>query len=226
VEPQDYGINDDDVKDDAFQLQTQTTRAGALKSATASAELFEHHFPGQVVLLHGQTQDKAAALDTFRRGDKRLMVTTTIFETGIDVPDVKVLVVRDPQQMGLSQLHQLRGRLARTGGDGHCFLLTEDLNALSAETVERLNTFCQSINGYDLAYADMLARGAGDLCSLEQKGKANATFKGIKITTEDLLIHNDNHADLQIHTHDNQTDEDMSYAQYSKTSQRQVSMFV
>jgi len=225
VEPQDFGEGEDenDEQDPSFQLQTQANYARALKSATQSAELFERHFPNQVVLLHGQTPDKAAALDAFRCGDKKLMVTTTIFETGIDVPDVKVLVVRDPQQMGLSQLHQLRGRLARTGGDAHCFLLTEDLNALAPETVQRLSTFCQSTNGYDLAYADMLARGAGDLRSLEQKGKANATFKGIKITAEDLFVNEENHVDLQIEAQAGDTELDEDYA---PVVQRQVSMFV
>jgi len=178
------GVEDGAADETTDSSQTQAT----LKSATDSAALFEQHFPGQVGLLHGQTPNKAAVLDAFRSGEKPLLVTTTIFETGIDVPDVKVLIVRDPQQMGLSQLHQLRGRLARTGGDGQCFLLTEDLESLSPETIARLSAFCQSTNGYDLACADMLARGAGDLRGMEQKGYAKLTFKGLKLTTQDVLM--------------------------------------
>jgi ATP-dependent DNA helicase RecG len=103
------------------------------KSAIDSAALFEQNFPGRVSLLHGKmsSDQKVLALDEFRQGLKKLMVTTTIFETGIDVPEIEVLVIRDPQHLGQSQLHQLRGRLARSGGDGLCMLMVEDLNALA-----------------------------------------------------------------------------------------------
>jgi len=196
VEEQDAQESGEEKKDGVDSDSAR--RARALKSAKTGAALFEQHFPGKVVLLHGQTPDKAAALAAFRSGEKPLMVTTTIFETGIDVPDVKVLVVRDPQQLGLSQLHQLRGRLARAGGNAQCFLLTENLNDLSMETHERLTVFCQSMNGYELACSDMLARGAGDLQGLEQKGNANATFKGLKITAEDLYMNDANRTSLKM----------------------------
>lgn len=170
------------------------------KSAIESAQLFEQAFPGKVVLLHGKmtTAEKIAALDYFRSGEKPLIITTTIFETGIDVPSVETIIVRDPEYLGLSQLHQLRGRLARNGGDGKCILLAENLDTLSEETYGRLNTFCKNNDGYALALADMLARGAGDLEGLQQQGKATTTFKGIKMTTHDLLLNQENRADLTV----------------------------
>jgi len=172
----------------------------ALKAAIDSAQLFERDFPGQVSLLHGKMTDeeKVLALDAFRDGSKPLMITTTIFETGIDVPDVQIVIIRDPQQLGLSQLHQLRGRLARTGGKGACFLLTEDLYALSDDTYRRLEVFCRTMDGYQLATEDLLSRGAGDLEGLQQKGRANTLFKGVKLTTRDLIFNDTARADIHV----------------------------
>jgi len=170
--------------------QDKLAEEQARHSAVQTAALFEKSFPQKVVLLHGKltSLEKNAALDRFRSGQAPLMVTTTIFETGIDVPDVSVVIIRDPQHLGLSQLHQLRGRLARNGGTGTCFLLVQDLQALAEDTLERLSKFCETTDGYSLARADMLFRGAGDLDGLQQKGRASTTFKCIKMTTHDLLL--------------------------------------
>lgn len=161
----------------------------ARRAATDSFDLFDKHFPEQVVLLHGQMSDaeKEAALDTFRSGEKPILITTTIFETGIDVPDISTLVIRDPENLGLSQLHQLRGRLARRGGNGHCFLLCDDLTALAENTYERLEFFTRNTDGYDLALHDMKSSGAGDLTGYQQRGKSTTVFKGIKLQVEDFL---------------------------------------
>jgi ATP-dependent DNA helicase RecG len=170
------------------------------KSAIEAAQLFESHFPGQVSLLHGKmtSDEKLEALERFRTGQTKLIVTTTIFETGIDVPEVQVLVVRDPEHLGLSQLHQLRGRLARSGGLGLCLLLTEDLDSLSEESYQRLNVFCDTLDGYELATQDMLSRGVGDLDGLQQNGTATTVFKSVKMTTQDLLSLDSERPELQV----------------------------
>lgn len=178
------------VEDGRSKGASKEAEEKARRTAIDSAADLERFFPGQVALLHGKMKPEAkgTALDSFRAGVKNLMVTTTIFETGIDVPDIQVLVIRDPEHLGQSQLHQLRGRLARSGGFGLCFLLTEDVNALSPESYARLNQFSNTLDGYTLARADMLARGAGDLEGLQQTGRASTTFKGIKLSIQDLLM--------------------------------------
>lgn len=159
------------------------------RAAVESAEMFEQHFPNKVVLLHGRMTDdeKEAALDLFRSGVKPLMITTTIFETGIDVPDVSALIIRDPQNLGLSQLHQLRGRLARRGGFGQCILLCDSLDELSDTSYERLTFFAQNNDGYQLALHDLESSGAGELTGYQQRGKTEFVFKGLKLTAKDFL---------------------------------------
>lgn len=157
--------------------------------AVDSAAVLEQYFPNQVTLLHGKrsNDEKKDALASFRTGQTPLMVTTTIFETGIDVPDVKVLVIRDPQYLGMSQLHQLRGRLARNGGSAECYLLVDDIDALSDETYERLLGFTRTLDGHALAEQDMMNRGSGDLESSMQAGTVNPLLRGIKLKSKDLL---------------------------------------
>lgn len=174
-----------DMMQDKGAPKEEIVRALALDSAV----VLEEHFPKQVSLLHGKrtNDEKKEALATFRSGETPLMVTTTIFETGIDVPDVKVLIIRDPQYLGISQLHQLRGRLARNGGNAECYLLVDDINALSEETYERLLGFTRTLDGHALAEQDMMSRGSGDLEGSIQKGTVNPLLRGIKLKSKDLL---------------------------------------
>lgn len=169
-------------------------------SAIAAFNSLAAHFPGKVGLLHGKltSAEKEEALDAFRAGQTPLLVTTTIFETGIDVPDISVLIVRDPERLGLSQLHQLRGRLARSGGDGTCVLLTADTQALSDDTYERLSFFCDNQDGHALAVQDMLTRGVGDLDALQQSGRAKTVFKSIKVPVQDLISLNEKLVELDV----------------------------
>lgn len=159
------------------------------RAAVESFEMFNQHFPGKVVLLHGRMTDdeKQEALESFRSGEKPLIITTTIFETGIDVPDVQTLVIRNPDHLGLSQLHQLRGRLARRGGDAHCFLVCDDLNELSRSTYDRLEYFTHHKDGYNLALHDMEMSGAGDLDGFQQRGRSRSLFTGLKLDVQDFL---------------------------------------
>lgn len=194
----DGGKQSDDHGEAEFDEQKPINEEVARSLALKSAEAFEKHFPGRVALLHGKLKGKTAkidALNAFRSGDKPLMVTTTIFETGIDVPDVSVLVIRDAQYLGMSQLHQLRGRLARNGGPALCILLVEDVDKLSDESYDRLTLFTQSQDGYTLAAQDMLSRGTGDLDGMQQQGRVSTPIKGIKLRARDLLM---TQADLSV----------------------------
>lgn len=177
---------------DSANLKTKKEKDSAeieRRAAIDSYEVFLKHFPDKVVLLHGKMQDseKEQALDKFRRGECPLMVTTTIFETGIDVPSVSVVVVRDPQSLGVSQLHQLRGRLARNGGKGTCVLLCENLDDLSEETYNRLLYFAKTNDGYALAVRDLKESGAGEFLGRNQRGTYEFVFKGVKkLNIEDI----------------------------------------
>src|SRR3546814_8001488 len=90
--------------------------------------------------------------------------------TGISVPDVALMIIRDPECFGASGLHQLRGRLARRGGNAMCLLMSEDLNKLSASSFERLSQFANTNDGYELAVLDMVNRGAGQFDGSQQSG--------------------------------------------------------
>lgn len=194
---EDPGIND---VPQPSKTQLKEMDAKGRKSAIEAAAAFETHFPDRVGLLHGKmSQDeKIDALNRFRSGEKPLVVTTTVFETGIDVPDVQVIIIRDPEHLGASQLHQLRGRVARSGGDGLCLLLTADLDQLGQETYDRLSAFCATTDGYELATLDMLSRGVGQLDGLVQNGKSNMVFRSVKMSTRDLVAFDSARPNLQI----------------------------
>jgi len=159
-------------------------------------------FPNQVAVLHGKLKDaeKLAALEAFNSGKRPILVTTSIFETGIDVKDVRLLIVRNPEAMGLSQLHQLRGRLARNGGNAQCILLAKDLKAYADETRKRLEFFTKTQDGYALARQDLLSRDIGQINGLSQSGAGALTFKTLRLRAVDLLFEDHAELDMQVET--------------------------
>lgn len=158
-------------------------------SVLYAATLFEQSFPGRVAVLHGKmtNEEKQNEIRLVRSGQKPLVIASTVFETGIDIPDVMVMIVRDADRFGLSQLHQIRGRLARAGGEGKCFLMVDDLEKLSSDTRERLDIMTKTNDGYDLSEQDMLMRGAGELEGEAQSGNTDTVFKLVRMRTEELL---------------------------------------
>lgn len=141
-------------------------------AVTTAAKLWERRFPGQVQLLHGQMSDaeKAEALAAVKSGRRPILVSTSVIEVGITIPNLRWMMIMDPDRFGLVQLHQIRGRLARQGGTGYCVLYKN--GELSAEAVDRLKVFCSTTDGFKLAQADMALRGAGDILGgVSQHGK-------------------------------------------------------
>jgi ATP-dependent DNA helicase RecG len=122
-----------------------------------------------VGILHGRMDgtQQNAAIDALREGTIRALVSTTVVEVGVDVPDADLMVVEHPEYFGLAQLHQLRGRVGRGGGQGWCFLLPADEDKL-----ERLRRFAATEDGFEIAEIDMEERGAGDLEGAVQSGGA------------------------------------------------------
>jgi ATP-dependent DNA helicase RecG len=141
------------------------------KAATEEAERLEaEELSGlKVGLLHGQmaAADKEATMTRFRDGLIDVLVATTVIEVGVDVPNATVLVVEDADRFGLSQLHQLRGRVGRGGGQSWCFLFA---NPQTPEAEARLQAMADSTDGFLLAERDLEIRGAGEVFGERQAG--------------------------------------------------------
>ncbi|RME41034.1 MAG: DEAD/DEAH box helicase [Planctomycetota bacterium] len=119
-------------------------------------------------LLHGRmpAAEKATVMERFRSGAIRALVTTTVVEVGVDVPNATVMVIRHAERYGLSQLHQLRGRIGRGTEASYCLLVTDR----SGEPAERLRVLCETDDGFRIAEADLLFRGPGELLGTRQHG--------------------------------------------------------
>jgi ATP-dependent DNA helicase RecG len=143
-----------------------------VRAATAMAEqLSQEVFPDlRVALLHGKLKRdaKERVMASFAANDTQVLVATTVIEVGIDVPNATVMVIEHAERFGLSQLHQLRGRVGRGAEQSHCILLYQ--SPLSDDARERLKALAQSNDGFALAERDLQLRGPGDFCGTRQSG--------------------------------------------------------
>lgn len=149
----------------------------------SAAVRWEAIFPGKVATLTGTDDEsvKEQAINDIRQGRKQILLCTTVVEVGVDVANLRHIVIMEPQKYGLVQLHQLRGRVARQGGDGWCFLLAP--NGIPPTSRERLQAFLDTTDGFKIAEADLIQRGAGDLSakSTRQHGADGNFLHGVKI---------------------------------------------
>ncbi len=124
----------------------------------------------RIDLLHGRmsTEEKTAAMERFAQGRTQVLVSTTVIEVGIDVPNATVMTVLGAERFGLAQLHQLRGRVSRGTHDGHVCLFTDRSDA--PDESDRLKTFAETNDGFEIAEADFRLRGPGDLMGRRQSG--------------------------------------------------------
>lgn len=156
-------------------------------SVIGAAGKWERHAPGLVAVLHGRLtdEDKLAVLRDFKAGRKRLLITSTVVEVGVTLPDLKAMMIVNPERYGISQLQQLRGRLARLGGEGHCYLYCLEL--LDEDQRERLRMFCEINNGFELAERDAEVRGYGDVLGTgKQSGDTRALFLNVDLKPREL----------------------------------------
>ncbi|MCB0404194.1 MAG: ATP-dependent DNA helicase RecG [Bdellovibrionales bacterium] len=139
-----------------------------LKSATEMyARLQREVFPDlKLGLLHGRMKgpEKEAILKAFKNGEFQILVSTTVIEVGIDVPQATLMVIEHPERLGLSQLHQLRGRVGRGSDKSHCLLMS------SGNITRRLRVMCESEDGFRIAEEDLKIRGPGEFLGLQQSG--------------------------------------------------------
>jgi len=140
-------------------------------SVAQRAEALAGRFPNETVLgLHGKmkAKEKQSALKAFADGDCRILVSTTVIEVGVNVPQARLIVVEQAEQYGLAQLHQLRGRVGRSSEQGYCILMPgKDASAVS---LERLSQLVNNHDGLALAEIDLRLRGGGDAVGVRQSG--------------------------------------------------------
>ncbi|MBQ3090368.1 MAG: ATP-dependent DNA helicase RecG [Oscillospiraceae bacterium] len=144
---------------------------GELKNVTDYArELRESVFPDlKIGLLHGKLKpkEKEAAMAAFARGETQLLVATTVIEVGVDVPNATLIVIENAERFGLSQLHQLRGRVGRGSSQSYCVLVS---SARGQEARQRLRALCATNDGFQIAEEDLKLRGPGDFFGSRQHG--------------------------------------------------------
>src|SRR5579872_399367 len=149
----------------------EESEAQAMKAAQKMHQhLSEIVFQGiSVGLLHGKltTDEKEAAMEKFQRGETKILVSTTVIEVGVDVPNATVMVIEQAERFGLAQLHQLRGRVGRGAEQSYCVLVTGKLNEIAKE---RIRTLVESSDGFYIADMDMKLRGPGEFFGTKQSG--------------------------------------------------------
>ncbi len=142
-----------------------------LHAATVWAETLQQTvFPDlRIALLHGQMKgsQKEETMAAFARGEADVLVATTVIEVGVDVPNATLMVIEDADRFGLSQLHQLRGRVGRGGHKSYCILTSHNRNP---DTLQRMKAFCKTTDGFKIAEEDLRMRGPGDFFGARQSG--------------------------------------------------------
>ena len=159
--------------------------------AQAAEELYKeisHQIPKiKVGLVHGRLkkEEKDKIINKFRKGEIQLLVCTTVIEVGVDVPEATLMIIENPERLGLAQLHQLRGRVGRKADtDSHCLLLYKE--PLSPLAQERIKTMEETNDGFIIAEKDLELRGGGDIHGLRQSGLMNLKIAN-PIRDADLL---------------------------------------
>lgn len=144
-----------------------------LKNLEEGFETLKEAFPEfKLSKVHGQMKpaEKEAEMEKFVKGETQILVATTVIEVGVNVPNASVMVILDAQRFGLSQLHQLRGRVGRGSDQSYCILVTN--YKLSEDTRKRIDIMCDTNDGFQIAEADLKLRGPGDLEGTQQSGIA------------------------------------------------------
>lgn len=168
------------------------------KNLSDGFESITRAFPEyHVSMVHGKLfpYEKDFEMQRFVKGETQIMVATTVIEVGVNVPNASVMVIESAERFGLSQLHQLRGRVGRGADQSYCYLMTDV--KLSKDTRIRIDTLCETNNGFDIADVDLKLRGPGDLTGTQQSGimdlllsdlaKDGAVLKAARESAESIL---------------------------------------
>ena len=165
----------------------------------------------RVSVCHGKMkpQDKEESMRQFKEHEADILVATSVIEVGVDVPNATVMVIESAERFGLSQLHQLRGRVGRGGGESFCILMSGE--KLSREARQRLQAMCQTTDGFRLAELDMKLRGAGDINGTQQSGMA-FDLKIANPTLDSTLLQSAREAAITILEQDAKLEKTENYA--------------
>mgnify|MGYP003671552175 FL=1 len=140
----------------------------------------------QISIVHGKMKpaDKEYEMQRFVKGETQIMVATTVIEVGVNVPNASVMIIESAERFGLSQLHQLRGRVGRGAEQSYCILMTS--HKLSQDSKTRLETMVRSSDGFEIAEVDLKLRGPGDIMGTQQSGILNLRIADI-VKDKDIL---------------------------------------
>jgi ATP-dependent DNA helicase RecG len=159
-----------------------------LQTATAAHERYAREiFPDVPVgLVHGRlsAEERSRVMEAYRKGEVRLLVSTTVIEVGVDVAAANVMVIENAERFGLAQLHQLRGRIGRGGREAWCFLFVSP--GSGAESVERLQVLRRHADGFRIAEEDLRLRGPGDFFGTQQHGVPRFVLADLALHTSVL----------------------------------------
>lgn len=149
-----------------------------------------------ISILHGKMKPDAKEFEMgrFVKGETKIMVATTVIEVGVDVPNASVMIIESAERFGLSQLHQLRGRVGRGAEQSYCILVTD--YKLSSDSKIRLNTMVKTNNGFEIAETDLKLRGPGDLMGTQQSGALDLLIADL--SKDGLLLQQARDAAIQI----------------------------
>ena len=165
----------------------EESEALQLKTALETYSVLKNTFPGlKIGLVHGRlaSQEKTAVMQAFQRGEIQLLVATTVIEVGVDVPNASLMVIEHAERMGLSQLHQLRGRVGRGEQNSVCLLMYQ--KPLSEAARARLKIIYEISDGFEIARRDLLLRGPGEFLGARQSGVPLLRFADLN-SDSDLL---------------------------------------
>jgi ATP-dependent DNA helicase RecG len=152
-----------------------------LQAIETAADWLAPIFKDQLVVLHGRmsTEEKRLAMQDFSQGRRRLMLSTTVIEVGVDVPRASLMVIEHSERFGLAQLHQLRGRIGRGAAQSTCILLFDE--PLSDVAKERLKTLYETDDGFEVARRDLAIRGPGEVLGLRQSGLPTLRYSDLQL---------------------------------------------
>ncbi|HUH00988.1 MAG TPA: ATP-dependent DNA helicase RecG [Kofleriaceae bacterium] len=157
-------------------------------ATSLAAELGGRLAPARVGLVHGRmaSAERDDVMARFRSGALDVLVATTVIEVGVDVPEAILMVIEDADRFGLAQLHQLRGRIGRGGGESHCVLLTRGRS--TADGTRRLEVMAATCDGFRIAEEDLQLRGPGELLGVRQAGLPRLRFGDLRAHADLLLL--------------------------------------
>ncbi|HVD98740.1 MAG TPA: ATP-dependent DNA helicase RecG [Cytophagaceae bacterium] len=159
-----------------------------LKDLTDGYESITRAFPDHAIsIVHGKmaTDAKDFEMKRFVKNETKIMVATTVIEVGVNVPNASVMVIENAERFGLSQLHQLRGRVGRGADQSYCILMTKD--RISNDSKIRIETMVKTTNGFEIADVDLKLRGPGDLAGTQQSGALE--LKMVNLSEDSELVH-------------------------------------